>query len=196
MKPIPLGHAQLLLDPHSIYRSTSLCLPPFTTHYLPHLWTPSRTCSTNPESPLKAHQLYLPLIPIYLPGRPSCHFHNLLLVESPTKTLTNTSRLSSLVHLGRWILVWNNWQCGCNSVPASLGKARSWYGILPTDTRSDWPTLQITLQSKYDQLAHGFDHKFLIKQEVYNLRQQEKETKVRFSKAIWEAWWAMRGRPI
>ena len=65
-----------------------------------------------------------------------------------------------------------------------LGRAKAWYGTLDKSIRGDWDQLKSAFKAKYEVEVEDFDRKFLVQQEVYNLKQGEKETDTQYLKRI------------
>jgi Retrotransposon gag protein len=64
------------------------------------------------------------------------------------------------------------------------GKASAWYKELEKATREDWSQLKAAFETKYSPDVESFDKTFLIQQEVYNLKQAEKETDAQYIRRI------------
>jgi hypothetical protein len=64
------------------------------------------------------------------------------------------------------------------------GKASIWYKQLEKVTRESWPDLKAAFETKYSPDTDSFDKTFLIQQEVYNLKQAEKETDAQYIRRI------------
>jgi hypothetical protein len=65
------------------------------------------------------------------------------------------------------------------------GRAQSWYKGQPKTTRADWEMLKKEFETKFaaDEEA-DFDQQFLLQQQIYNLRQEDKETDAQYLRRV------------